>query len=110
MDMGLVNLKAGSLRCPEAVTPYSEGRKDQNAALLRILKASWRLGQLQGSSVGRQQQQVTKVMTKVQQQCNSGIERTAPAVIMKFEPKLPILQLAGETNRTLKRTIKEIGR
>ena len=49
-------------------------------------------------------------MTKVQRKYNMEIERTTPAVIMKFEPKLPILHLAGETNRTLKRTIKEIGR
>ncbi len=49
-------------------------------------------------------------MTKVQRKHNRKIERTTPAVIMKFGPKLPILLLAGETNRTLKRTIKEIGR
>jgi hypothetical protein len=49
-------------------------------------------------------------MTKVQRKRNMEIERTTPAVIMKFAPKLPILLLAGETNRTSKRTIKEIGR
>lgn len=51
-----------------------------------------------------------KVITKVQRQYSWKIERTTPAVIMKFEPKLPILLLTGETNRTSKRTIKEIGR
>jgi hypothetical protein len=50
------------------------------------------------------------VMTKVQRKYHMEIERTTPAVIMKFGAKLPILLLTGETNRTLKRTIKEIGR
>jgi hypothetical protein len=45
-------------------------------------------------------------MTKGHDEVSRG---AAAAVMQTFEPILPTMQLAGETNRPKKRNIKEIG-
>jgi hypothetical protein len=53
---------------------------------------------------------VTSVICGVyDERARCGIEGATPPVMKTFAPFMPTMHLAGETNRPMKRIIKEIG-